>query len=101
MNAASDVMDLEYKFYDSKPYAVGFNYSGSMLLKKLRSFRSVNGYTNDNSKGRKILPEIQHPHHIEEDKRSFTDCGVNLGSTLVKLLPDEGQLFVGHNTAGP
>lgn len=95
MNAFSDVIDLEFKFYDSKAHGGETNLmnaqnlnSDSVLLKKLRNFRSIDGYTSDKS-------------DVKEKSRAIVGCGVSLGSTFVKLLADEGKLFVAHNTAGP
>ena len=106
MNSVPDLADLEYKLNASEMYKKSLktvdvssenSIKNSVLINKIRQTRSIDDSSQHNPKfeGKENVPRLH--------KKSRFDCGYvgfTLASALVKLVAEEGRLYVAHNSAG-
>lgn len=101
MNSVADLADLDYKLNATETYKKSFKdassenaIKNSVLVNKIRQARSISSHLNPKFEGKQNVPKVH--------KKRF-DCGyvgLTLASAFVKLVADEGRLYVAHNSAG-
>lgn len=104
MNSASDLVDLEYKFNGSDlPYGKSVqdlpphknSIVDSVLINKIRGSRSVESVSYN--------PKFERKDKTAKLGKNRFDCGyvrITLASAFIKLVANEGRLYVAHNSAG-